>query len=657
MSKQRLLTVKEFAECEGKEYITIFQRIARGKIIPTKVIESNTGQGGKSYLLDYNLLSFEGKRKYLESHKNRLEKEFKDIAPKEKRQSEEEFSNLVFYVQRMEHKYGERYLMDMNRKIEIAETAIAVQRGSGSSKEKTQKLEEYAAELGMSVATLYRYIKMYNDKGPLGMGRKDPETKGVRKSVPPEMRDFIEFMVTKNKLPQEIYQDVCAVASIRGWEVPSLPTIYRVIKQDVPEEVKTYYQDGIEDWKNKYEPTALRDSQGLKVNEGWMLDHQTLDLFIEFNGHAVRPALTAFIDIRSRVYPGWWIDINGSSETIVKALSYAVMPKPEKELPFEGTPEWVYLDRGKDMRSKRLNGPKRKDIEENENILLSPFVKGTFKYLNIEPVTALPYNPTSKAQIERSFGEVARKFARTQRSWCGSKPDERPEGFDEKLMLKRGLLPTLEEIRENFKAWVISEYHSMKHPIERATKLQVYLNTERAATGIPGLDAMKLAGMKWDTAKVYKYGISKWNRVFWSEEFNKVGIIGQTAVIRWEPDNIGRMYVFLENNKHPIIAENKELLSFRASEEAVAMLMKQKKQKRKSVRERVELYNQEFADLCNTVNEKKDSQAQVIQSKAKSKIRLLTGLEGTKMPKQEKSLSDVLLERMASEVLDGTNAN
>lgn len=657
MSKPRLITVQEFAECENVTDRAIRKRILIGKLTPAKIIESNMGQGGKSYLLDYSLLTPDGKMRYMERNARNLKQKFQGLVPEKKQMQEDEFKDLIFYTQRMEHKYGERYIMDMNYKIKVAETAIAIQKGSGSSKEKTRKLEEYAAELGTSVATIYRYIKAYNEKGPLGMGRKDPETKGVRKRVPLEMRDFIELMVIQNKLPQDIYDEVCRASALRGWKVPSLQTIYRVIKEDVPEEVKTYYQMGIEDWRNKFEPTALRDSQSLKVNEGWMLDHQTLDLFIEFNGHAVRPTLTAFIDVRSRVYPGWWIDINGSSETIVKALSYAVTPKPEKELPFGGTPEWIYLDRGKDMRSKRLNGPKQKDIQKNESLLLSPYVKGTFKYLNIEPVTALPYNPTSKAQIERSFGEVARKFSRSQRSWCGSKPEERPENFDEKAMLKKGLLPTLDEIREEFKKWIIDVYHKKKHPQEAATKLQVYMTAEKAATGIPGLDSIRLAGMKWDTAKIYKWGISKWNRVFWSDEFNNIGVMGQTAIIRWEPDNIGKLYIFIGNSKKPIVAENKELLAFRASEEAVAMLMKQKKTKRKNVKLREEFLSQEFEDICNIVNEKKESQAQLIDKKAKTKLRMLTGLEGTKLPKQEKSLSDVLLERLAGEVLDGVKAN
>jgi hypothetical protein len=62
------------------------------------------------------------------------------------------------------------------------------------------------------------------------------------------------------------------------------------------------------------------------------------------------------MDMRTRSLVGWCISFAPNSRTIAMALHHAILPKNDPAFPQHGLPSSVYIDNGKDYRSKYLNG-------------------------------------------------------------------------------------------------------------------------------------------------------------------------------------------------------------------------------------------------------------------------------------------------------------
>ena len=91
------------------------------------------------------------------------------------------------------------------------------------------------------------------------------------------------------------------------------------------------------------------------VNDVWFGDHHQFDVFVlDDRGRPVRPWLTAWYDIGSGVLVGWCISTNPNSETITESFVRAVAEKPGS--PIHGAPNTIYIDNGKDYRSRAFEG-------------------------------------------------------------------------------------------------------------------------------------------------------------------------------------------------------------------------------------------------------------------------------------------------------------
>ena len=147
-------------------------------------------------------------------------------------------------------------------------------------------------------------------------------------------------------------------------------------------------------------------------NQIWVSDHGQHDVWVRndlFSGvstnAAVRPWLTAMIDMRSRKIVGTAWSATPSSHTISSALRVGIESF--------GIPQILYVDNGK-------------DYEKVGRIDFSPECSGVLVRLGIEGQYCLPRHPQSKL-IESWFGTVRKRFDCLWPSYCGAGPKDRPE--------------------------------------------------------------------------------------------------------------------------------------------------------------------------------------------------------------------------------------
>jgi putative transposase len=174
------------------------------------------------------------------------------------------------------------------------------------------------------------------------------------------------------------------------------------------------------------------------------------DMFAGVSANAaVRPWLTAVIDMRSRKIVGTAWSATPSSHTISSALRVAIEGF--------GIPASLLIDNGR-------------DYEKIGRIDFSPECSGVLVRLGIQPQYCLPRHPQSKL-IESWFATVRKRFDCLWPSYCGASPKDRPEPCVDALKehqaflkgkRKSSPLPTASEFIATARQW-IADYNS-QHP-------------------------------------------------------------------------------------------------------------------------------------------------------------------------------------------------
>lgn len=596
------LAVKDVADLLEVTERTVQRKISRKELIAKRK--------GKSYLIDLSSLPPEAQLEYAK----RFPQE--EVVFKERKQGPGREYTLAEIVDI----YGDEAVEEALERVRVVKEALEVK----YDLERTQKLARMARENGISLTTLYRWIETYEEESLMGLIKKPPVTRGQRRSLPEEAIKFIKGLYLQPIKPQGqwVYDRYKERAIKEGWEIASRATVYRVL-QELRESELMMGRKGLEEWRKKIMPKTTRDITVLKTYEILVGDHHTFDVFVAHRGRAVRPDLTAWLDARSKVITGWCISLQGNSETISLALRHSILPKDDPEVPFCGIPLVVYIDNGKDYRSKRLTGGMKTERKD-----YSLEAQGVLANLKVEATYCEPYSPWAK-EIERWFETMTNQFARYLPGFCGTKPEDRPPGFDEKKMLERGELLTMAELAALFEQY-LKKYHSTYHSTLKDTPLNVYLAAEKAREGVPQPEALDLLMMKYDNAAVKPDGIHRFNHVYWHDDL--MHLIGENVTVRFDPNRIGELWVYQKGQKI-CVAENKELLSMHASEEDIKKWRRVQSRARKEITERINSYGVSQDDLREIVAETFEGGPAIFTGKSNYKpggsdaVRVLTGFE------------------------------
>lgn len=303
-----------------------------------------------------------------------------------------------------------------------------------------------------------------------------------------------------------------------GMVIPSHhSSINRYVKTLDPA-VVTLGRYGNKRFDDLYIPKVRRERPE-QVNEVWFGDHHVFDLFVlDSKGVARRPWLTAWMDACSGCFVGWLLSFSPNSKTIGESLALAIAKTGS---PFEGPPMWLYIDNGKDYRSRMIEGTGEQAYQPGKLNSEITADNALLKCLGIGVHHALPWRARSKT-IERAFG-LMEEWIKEMPGYCGNKIGTKPEKLMEDLRRKR--LITFEEFAAYFANSLLPEYHAYRGPEGReASPLEMYESHSKARTETVGWPTLSIAMSEKCERVVRPDGIYISHMRYWDEAM--AGIVG-----------------------------------------------------------------------------------------------------------------------------------
>lgn len=604
------ITMKEAAELEGVKYNTLVQRINRNSSQYKTRTQPQEGGGKVQVLIAVSSLSPKGRKAWRAAQKV----DGRDVVIEKRTES------TPWYVGVDLNHYTEQNKKAFYEAVELAARVQDFIDYDGP--DRTAYAERYALGLGVSLPTLYRYVdnvlkasawalKMEKEDGQnrdyfraLALCRK-PREKACFPSLTDEQKALIENIWFDRRFAanlgtiEMLYEKFEEVAEERGWKnYPSIKTVARYIKHlmDKPgaESARYLAANGLREWKNKKMLKGRRDATSLKVMEYVVGDEHTFDFWVQWvapNGKvkAVRPKLVAWMDMRSRAIVGDVACVNANGDTLKESLVKMLYSHPG------GVPHILHVDNGKDYTKKELTGQSRK--KRNIDFAFDSETVGFYQSIGIEEVgRSLPYQPWDKP-IERFFSTVCSRFSKWFESYTGTLTGSKTYAKRQKDvngMLERGELLTMEEFFEAWTEWKETKYHTREHRGLKdagekwVTPISLFENGERYEKAAPPREYVAMLLMKADTARVYNYGITKFGVTYADSELGKY--IGQHVGIKWDIDDITKLYVYDKEGRKICEAVSPELLAFgpHCSQATLEAHMKAQKQQLKNVREALE---------------------------------------------------------------------
>lgn len=605
------ISIAEAAGLEGVEYHTFYRKAQRNNKEYKLKREPNQNGGKEKILVSIDSLSRKAKRAY----KAKIKAETKKNDDKSKEE-------IPWYVYVDYNWYVTNYSKEFYKGVETSRY-VKEYLDFPVQNEKTKFAGKLAKKIGMSqrsfLAKVASYIegqawavKEREETGQnhdyikiLALCRK-PREKNTFPSLSDEAKSYIENLAydedfnKNNESIMNLYEELIDIAEERDFEVPSYDTVWRYVNMIYDEDgegAKNLVAKGVRYWKNRYMTKRKRNTGALKVLEVLQGDVHSFDCWVRVkrsNGkwQAIRPCLVGWVDTRSRCLVGWQIAESPDAQIIKKSLINAFYPKSNKKLPY-GVSKYLLIDNGKEYTAKTLTGRPRK-----VRFTFDSEAKGFYRSLGIEDdMRSLPYQPWSKAQVERFFRTVCEKFTKKMKSYTGtltgSKTDAKVEKNIKKMLENEELL-TIEEFAQRFEKWVVEKFHTRKHyglkeqGENDPRPISVFNNAEKYIKAPPPLEYALSLLMKSEERRVTNMGI-------------KVTIGGQTVYyhhdklhkyknkkvdFRYHPNDISKIFVYSKEGKKICEAVSYELLRIAPKVSEAGFIEHNKHQKRELRNER-----------------------------------------------------------------------
>lgn len=209
---------------------------------------------------------------------------------------------------------------------------------------------------------------------------------------------------------------------------------------------------------------------------------------------------------------------------------------------------------------------------------------------------SLPYQPWDKP-IERFFSTVCSKFSKWFESYTGTLTGSKTYAKRQKdidQMLERGELLTMEEFFEVWTEWKNTKYHTRKHRglsdagEKWVTPIEMFENGPRYEKAAPPREYAAMLLMKAATARVTNQGINKFGTLYTDTEL--AYYVNQKVNIKWDIDDVTKLYVYDMDGKKICEAVSAELLAFgpHCSQAALEKHLRDQKRNEREVREYLE---------------------------------------------------------------------
>ncbi|MCO4239778.1 DDE-type integrase/transposase/recombinase [Pseudarthrobacter sp. MDT3-28] len=217
-------------------------------------------------------------------------------------------------------------------------------------------LTRLAAESGVPIRTLRRWMSRYREGGTVASLERRPRSDLGRRAVRQDLVEAVEGLALRRPAPSVafIHRRIADIAAARDTPIPSYSTI-RALVAGIDPGLKTLAHEGATAYRNTFELVYRRTAS--RPNEQWQADHTLLDIeVIDGKGQTARPWLTVVLDDYSRAAAGYTVFLGApNAEQTALALHQAVRAKENLSWPVMGLPEMLYSDHGADFTSARLD--------------------------------------------------------------------------------------------------------------------------------------------------------------------------------------------------------------------------------------------------------------------------------------------------------------
>ncbi len=413
-----------------------------------------------------------------------------------------------------------------------------------------RKQIEVAEELGISLRSLYRYIRRYRDQGLEGIIRRERSDQGQEK-VNKEWQEFIikSYRKGNNGMKSTSAAQIANLVKSRAKEqeeknYPSRATVYRLIEVEKEKREKKRKSRSI-GWQGEQLEITTKEGIELSIaslaplaieysNQVWQCDHTLADiLVVDSQGEILgRPILTTVVDTYSRCIVGIHIGMEGPSAAVTcLALRQAIMPK-QYDVSYQlsnqwltyGVPQYLYTDGGADFTSKHID-----QIAASLGITL-----------------CLRRRPSDGGIVERPFGSINSEFFSTLPGYTTS----RIKGH--RTQVETEACITLEDLESLLVRYIVDRYNQMPDPrIGKQSRIARWETGRIVQPPLIGERELDILLMRQDCRRVYQGGYIRFANLVYRGEY-LAGYAGESVVLRYNPRDISTLLIYRQQGAQDV---------------------------------------------------------------------------------------------------------
>lgn len=557
------LSVAEYAKLTGKTPQYIRQNIREGKLQAIGTAGNRGGgSSGVSYRIPISVLDPKLYRKYIreQNRKNGIpnpKPEKPQITLTLEEMSEDERREVAYWKNILEE--WQAYRSRGGLKSEADEAFIKI-------------ISEKYPEMKFSVRILQRQAQALREQGEAALIDRRGKHGNHKKAIPDEVfAVFTSYYLDESQRSVRKCMDLTESYLKHEHKEKLLPlaspqTFTREIMRSIPPAARVLCREGMKACTDKMLPYIHRTYEDLNSNDIWVCDNHTFDVFVNDGEHEkpIRVYLTAFQDVRSRKFMGWYVTLNPSSTATLIAL--------RRGIEAYGIPRRILSDNGREFLTFDIGGrgfrkSRKLSKEEHE-------IPTILQNLDIEFTTAMVRNARAKI-IERAFLDVKNGFSKMFEGYTGGTIAERPERLKKtgKDADNFTLLPEFIEYVDKYIEGIFNKHKHYGVGMDGRTPDQVYaacLMEQRIATA-DQLNLMMLRNTRMQ--KVTRDGVyitlCGQKIPFNSQELNFYHI-NRKVYVRYNPDDLQEVRVYDEQDRFLCTAQQTDALSYFADKEELA---------------------------------------------------------------------------------------
>lgn len=409
---------------------------------------------------------------------------------------------------------------------------------------RTQAMEEFAAHTGISLASLKRWLARYRLEGLKGLIDGRGGGQFASETITPEAFEYFKSLwLTQQQLSVKLcwsMVDHLNKTESRDWQLPGLRAMYNVIDRDIPLAVQVLHREGLTAYEARCAPYIQVDPDSVEPGAVWIGDHSPFNCWIRHRERWVRPWITVWEDMRSRLLVGWKISAGPNQTTILIAMRRAI----EKY----GPPESVKIDNGRDYDSEMWTGTtkvRRRFLKKG--YVDEQMVAGIYAMMGVGVSFAIPFNAKAKS-VERVFDTIDCQFTKTTKTFCGKDAPRRPEQLNDYLQTDRAVREAydLEGFAQLFARYVKEVYNVSAHRgkgMEGRSPQQVF--HERTSRRVIREGVLDLLMRVWSgRLKAGKNGVRFRGLLYGQYDTELMRHQGKEVRVSYDPDDLSSVHVY-----------------------------------------------------------------------------------------------------------------